>query len=310
MDQNPINSLSSKLTISIAVGFLLFYSLWLTIFIGFRLDHFNFILFLTVAYFSSRVTRKFVLGFVFFWMFWILYDAMRIFPNYMISSVHIVEPYLLEKTLFGISSGGELLTPNEWLAERTNTISDFLSGLFYLTWVPLPMLYCLYLFNTDRRMLLRFSATFLFTNIVGFCIYYAYPAAPPWYVSYYGFVEDFSVPGNAANLLRFDDVIGFPLFSSMYNKNANVFAAIPSLHAAYPVVLLYFANKQKKMWLTILCVVDVVGIWYAAVYSLHHYIIDVLLGLFCAIIAIFVFNLLMKRMKISHLIDKYAELIA
>lgn len=310
MDQNPINSISSRLTISIAVGFLFCYLLWLTAFIGFRIDHFNFILFLVVAYFSSSWTRKFVLGLVFFWIFWILYDAMRIYPNYMVNSIHIAEPYLLEKRLFGIASAGVLLTPNEWLAERTNTISDFLSGIFYLTWVPLPMLYCLYLFITDRKMLLRFSATFLFTNIVGFSIYYLYPAAPPWYVSYHGFVEDLSIPGNAANLLRFDDLIGIPLFSSMYNKNANVFAAIPSLHAAYPVVLLYFASKQKKMWLTILCIADVVGIWYAAVYSLHHYIIDVLLGLFCAIIAIFVFDLIMKRTKTSQLIDKYAELIA
>ena len=96
----------------------------------------------------------------------------------------------------------------------------------------------------------------------------------------------------------------------MYNKNANVFAAIPSLHSAYPVVLTYFAFKKRSQWFKLLCVLDVIGIWYAAVYSMHHYIIDVFLGAFCAIFAIFTFNLILKNSYIRSLIDKYATFIA
>ena len=51
-----------------------------------------------------------------------------------------------------------------------------------------------------------------------------------------------------------------------------------------------------------------IGIWYAAVYSMHHYIIDVILGSFCAIIAIFVFDYVLMKTKIRTLIDKYASI--
>lgn len=310
MGNNPIDNVFSKTTLLIAGGFLIIYLIWLNLVIGFRTDHFNFILVLSILYFATSTTRKMVLGFVFFWIFWFIYDAMRIYPNFNFNDIHILEIYELEKSLFGIKSGGQILTPNEYLVNNTEVVSDFLSGIFYLTWVPLPMMYCIYLFFTDKRMLLIFSATFLLANIIGFTIYYLYPAAPPWYIANFGTEVDFSIPGNAAQLLRFDDIIGYPLFEKMYNKNANVFAAIPSLHSAYPVVLLYFASKKKKWWLTALCIIEVIGIWYAAVYSMHHYIIDVILGAFCAIIAIFAFSLILKKSRFSDLIDKYVTFIA
>jgi len=310
MGENPIDNVFSKLSLSIAGWFLAIYLLWLNLFIGFRLDHLNFILVLVVLYFASATSRKMVISFLFFWIFWFLYDAMRIYPNFNFNDINILEPYYIEKSLFGIQSAEGIITPNEYLAQNANTISDFLSGIFYLTWVPLPMMYCIYLFFSDKRMLLMFSGTFLLANIIGFSIYYLYPAAPPWYVAYYGFKVDFTIPGHAAQFLRFDEIFGYPLFEKMYNKNANVFAALPSLHSAYPVVLLYYASKKKKWWLTLLCVVDVMGIWYAAVYSMHHYIIDVILGAFCAIIAIFAFGLLAKNNRFRNFIDKYVTFIS
>ena len=309
-EENPLNQTFSKTTLSIAGGFLLVYLSWLFFFVGIRTDHLYFILFLIVAYFASTLTRKFILGFIFFWIFWIVYDAMRVYPNFLVNTVHISEPYEIEKYLFGIHFGGEILTPNEYFLKTQNKLSDVLSGIFYLTWVPLPMAYCIYLFFTNKKMLLKFSATFLFANFVGFTIYYLYPAAPPWYVEYHGNALNFDIPGNAAQLLRFDEVIDYPLFANMYNKNANVFAAIPSLHAAYPVVLLYFGIKNRHKWLSILFAIDVLGIWYAAVYSMHHYIIDVILGAFCAIIAIFVFDFILMKTKIRTFIDNYASFIA
>jgi len=309
-ENNPLDRTFSRITLSIAGIFFSVYILWLNLVVGFRTDHFYFILFLFVTYFASAQSRKFVLGFIFFWLFWIIYDTMRIYPNYLVNPIHIIEPYNLEKFLFPIVDGNKILTPNEYFYSHTNKISDLLSGIFYLTWVPLPMIYCFYLFFNNKQMLIKFSGTFLLTNIIGFIIYYSYPAAPPWYVHFHGSATNFDIPGNAANLLRFDSLIDYPLFSNMYNKNANVFAAIPSLHAAYPVVLLYFGLKNKHKWLSLLFAIDVIGIWYAAVYSMHHYIIDVILGSFCAIIAIFAFDYVLMKTKMRTFIDKFAAFIA
>ena len=247
------------------------------------------------------------MSFIFFLLFWVIYDSMRVYPNFLLNDVHILEPYNIEKALFGFTYEGATIIPNEYYVANTNLFFDLLMGIFYLTWVPLPIAYGFYLFFKDREMLLKFSFTFLLTNILGFIVYYSYPAAPPWYYLNHGLVENFNIPGNAANLIRFDTMIGNPLFENMYNKNANVFAAIPSLHAAYPIILFYFGLKKKYFWLSILFFIDIIGIWFAAVYSLHHYIIDLILGGMCAIFAIFVFEIVNKKEGFNVLIKKYVD---
>lgn len=289
---------------------ILAYVIWLFLFVGFRIDHLYFIIFFLFMYLLHPITRSLILSFIFFLLFWIIYDSMRVYPNYLLNDVRIEEPYLLEKSLFALEYNGETYTPNEYFASFPKKIFDFLAGIFYLTWVPLPIGFGIYLFFKDRKMLLKFSFAFLLTNIFGFIIYYSYPAAPPWYHLYYGIQENFNIPGNAANLLRFDQLIGSPIFENMYNKNANVFAAIPSLHAAYPIILFYFGMKKKYFIASIFFFFDIIGIWFSAVYSLHHYIIDLLLGGICSIFAIFVFELLSKNSLFNKLIDKYADFSA
>ena len=51
------------------------------------------------AFYLSEKSRRFVLGFSIFILFWIIYDSMRVLPNYEVSTVHIKEPYDLEKLL-------------------------------------------------------------------------------------------------------------------------------------------------------------------------------------------------------------------
>lgn len=90
-----------------------------------------------------------------------------------------------------------------------------------------------------------------------------------------------------AGLDRFDTLVGFPVFHSIYCNNSNVFAAVPSLHAAYMLVTTIYAVKSRENIITI-CVFAFIcmGIWWTAVYSTHHYIIDVLLGILTTIIAV------------------------
>jgi len=307
---SPINDTFSKATLQIAAGFLILYFAWLSIFVGIRSDHFYFVALLAVGYFASPVSRKFILGFIFFWIFWILYDGMRVYPNYLVNEIHIEDIYNLEKSLFGFDYQGSLVTPNEYFHLNQSKALDLLSGIFYLTWVPLPMAYAVYLFFTDKKTMLEFTACFLFANLVGFVIYYIVPAAPPWYVHFHGFEQNFDIPGNAAQLSNFDEIVGTPIFKNMYNKNANVFAAIPSLHSAYPVVLLYFGLKKRHKIASLIFLIDVLGIWFAAVYSMHHYIIDVILGAFCAIIAIFVFEKVLMKSNFKRLLGRYVNFIS
>jgi hypothetical protein len=294
--------------LKISAFFTMAYLLWTSVVVGLRLDHLQFLGFLLLMVVLHNQTRALAYSFVFFILFWIIYDSMRILPNYEVNPVHIIQPYQFEKEWFGFDFQGMRLTPNEFLRNHAHPAADFLAGLFYLTWVPVPLGLGLYLFYRDKSRLLQFSAAFLFANLLGFVAYYIYPAAPPWYFDLYGDVQRFDIPGHAAQLLRFDQLIGSPLFENMYTRNANVFAAIPSLHAAYPVVTWYYARKAKLHFFSWFVVIDILGIWFAAVYSFHHYVLDVILGAGCAVLAIFLFEVFVLPGKGTKWLGKYQKL--
>ena len=276
---------------------------------GLRAEHVGAMSLLLVSFFANKTTRNITLGFGFFIIYAILYDSLRVWPNYDFNPVHIIEPFNLEKKLFGLNLNGTEVIPGEYLFTYKSDFQSILSGVFYLTWVPIPLLFAFYLYFKNKKLLIDFSFTFLLANLVGFVIYYLYPAAPPWYKLYHGTELNFSILGSAAGLLEFDKLIGSPLFENMYTRNSNVFAAVPSLHAAYPIVLFYFGLKNKVNWMSLVFFIDIIGIWYGAVYSLHHYIIDLLLGSLCAIIAIFVYEKIFNKKGKKTFLDTYTDLI-
>lgn len=246
---------------------------------------------------AIKPTRKFALALMPWLVFACSYDGMRLLPNYEVNPIDTRGIYEAEKSLFGISTTTGTLIPGEWFNLHNCAFADFMAGFFYLCWVPVPLGFAIYLYLKGKHeMYLRFSIAFLFVNLVGFVGYYIHPAAPPWYVLEHGFTPVLNTPGSVAGLARFDSLIGIPVFHSIYCNNSNVFAAVPSLHAAYMLVTTIYAiiSKQNKLTIGIFAFICM-GIWWTAVYSTHHYIIDVLLGILTTIIALTVLDCLIMK---------------
>ena len=174
-------------------------------------------------------------------------------PNYEVNPIDVAGLYHLEKSLFGVMDNGLLVTPCEYFAAHNWPIADVLPESS--TFVGFPFLSCSVFACISRRkekptFVLRWY--FWFVNLIGFAGYYIHPAAPAWYAINYGFEPILNTPGNVAGLGRFDAFFGVTIFDSIYGRNANVFAAVPSLHAAYMVVALVYAIIGKNaggMWL-------------------------------------------------------------
>jgi inositol phosphorylceramide synthase catalytic subunit len=282
-------------TALIATGISLLYLLFSSWLIGYKSDELFLVLLFNTLFYLSGPTRRFILGFTVFIVFWVLFDSMKAFPNYRYHTVHIESIYQLEKNLFGIGVGQGKLTPNEfWLAHQY-TFLDILSGCFYLCWIPLPLAFAGYLFYANKEAFFRFALSFLLVNLVGFVVYYVCPAAPPWYVQQYGFAFNPHTPGNTAGLGRWDAYFHVHVFAGLYAKSSNVFAAMPSLHSAYPLIVLYYGIRYRMRWWNALFALIMVGIWFAAVYASHHYVLDVLAGIGCGIAGISLFNYMMRN---------------
>jgi hypothetical protein len=282
--RTPLTYRSVLKVTAVSAAYLLL-AAWL---IGYKSDQVFLVLLFNTLFYLSGPTRRFILGFSVFIVFWIIFDSMKAFPNYRYNTVHIESLYHAERRLFGVHG----LTPNEYWAAHTNSFLDFLTGVFYLCWIPVPLAFAGYLFYKDKRAFFKFSLTFLLVNLLGFVIYYAYPAAPPWYVQQYGFQFNPHTPGNTAGLGRFDSLLHVQVFAGLYAKSSNVFAAMPSLHASYPLIVLYYGIRTKQGWINLLFGTIMAGIWFAAVYSSHHYVLDVLAGIACGGTGIVLFNYL------------------
>jgi hypothetical protein len=262
-----------------------------------------------LLYYVSAITRKFILGFSIFIIYWIIFDYMKAFPNYNYNTVHIEGLYNFEKHLFGIHYKNQLLTPNEYWRINGFTFLDIMTGIFYLCWVPVPIAFAIYLFFVNRRQFILFLMTFVLVNFLGFIVYYLYPAAPPWYVQYHGFDFQPLTKGNTGGLAKFDAYFNVGIFRSIYSKGSNVFAAMPSLHSSYPVIVVYYALKNRLGLMNIFFFIVMFGIWFSAVYLSHHYVLDVLAGILCAATGITLFNLLMKIKGFSTFIGRYEAFI-
>lgn len=289
---------------------------WLAVtalFVGLRAEHIMLAVLVAVMFFSCSSSRRLAIALLPFLVFGISYDWMNIVPNYEVNTVDTAGLYNTEKRLFGIAAAVGTLTPNEWFALHTNPVADILAGLFYLCWVPVPIIFGLWLYFTGRQKLyLHFALVFLLVNLIGFAGYYIHPATPPWYIASHGFEAIPGTPGEVAGLGAFDSMTGLGIFHGLYARNANVFAAVPSLHSAYTLVaFLYSLHLRKSTGWKVALAVITVGIWTSAVYTSHHYLIDVLLGIACAFAGYLLFEKgLMRIAGFRRFIDRYAAYIS
>lgn len=231
----------------------------------------------------NPTTRRFLRYFFPFILTGVIYDFMRYFYWELVEGhIHVREPYEYEKMFFGINVNGERLTPNEFWQNNTFAILDFMCGFAYITFVA-EYLSCGFILFVKRhyRLLESLGLSFLIVNILGFAVYYIYPAAPPWFITKHGFEPIMRVASDPGGAARFDKLLGTHFFDVMYGQAVDIYGAYPSLHVAYPLLVFWCCLVVKKFripsafFFLLMC--------FSAVYLNHHYIMDVIQGIALAI---------------------------
>ncbi|MCC7386532.1 MAG: phosphatase PAP2 family protein [Deltaproteobacteria bacterium] len=198
-------------------------------------------------------------------------------------SVHVEDLYRAELAWFGVESGGERLTPPQLLGRHLSAPLDLLCGVTYLLYLVETFVFAGLLYFKDQERMSTLTLSFLAVNLAGICTYLLYPAAPPWYVDSYGLGPAvLDAAPSAARAARFDALVGVNVFASFYSRNANIFGAVPSLHCAYPMLVLLCSRPLGKGAVAFAAVFAAL-VGFSAVYLNHHYVIDVVLGVLYAL---------------------------
>src|SRR5262245_42744140 len=219
-----------------------------------------------------------------------VYDWLGLARSFVVArGVHIAGPYLLDKTVFGTGSWGERLSLNELFARHHWAFVDLVTGSAYFSYVYAVIGFAIFLAVVDRTSAgaARTRAlgwTFLGVNVASFLIYLACPVAPPWYVAAHGFGPvDAATAASPAALVRWDALIGVPYFANFYAQASDVFGAMPSMHCAYPMLLLLYARELRRPRLVAALAAFELLMCFSAVYLQHHYVTDVIAGVLCAV---------------------------
>jgi len=177
----------------------------------------------------------------------------------------------VERALFG----GHIPTVDLQRAffNGTAQLHDIMLTLLYVSHFVFPLAFALLLWRRDRRTYYRFVITLMGVSFAAFLTFLVLPVAPPRLAYQYG--EALPVVDVMATVSRSVD---WDLPAWMYrNLIGNPVAAFPSMHAAFPFLVLLFLRERSwrlaLAWLAVTC-----AIWFATVYLGHHYVVDVLGG--------------------------------
>ncbi|MCJ7797575.1 MAG: phosphatase PAP2 family protein [Thermoleophilia bacterium] len=168
---------------------------------------------------------------------------------------------------------------------------DYVFTLTYLLHFTLPLGFALLLWTRDRSSFHRFITALTVLSFAGFLTYLFYPAMPPWLASYNGII-----PPLHDVMVRTTDLFkrgpGLPTLYVIMSPN--MVAAMPSLHAAYPMMVYLYAvavfGKKGHLFLPYVLIV-----WIGIVYTANHWVIDVIAGALYALVVFLGTELFWRR---------------
>jgi len=246
-----------------------------------RWDHVAVAVFATSLSWGPAWARRLLRGVLPLGLVGLTYDAMRFVEHVGVSesTVHVCDLRSVELRWFGIVSGGQRITLHDWLQPRATPWLDVLAAIPYGAFLAVVFGYCIYLFARDFEAQQRFGWAFFALNLIGFTTYHLYPAAPPWYFHRYGCTVDLHAVASAGpNLMRVDGWLGVPYFAGLYGRASDVFGAVPSLHVAYPSLMLATGWRVHGRFGRALLVLFLAWMSCSAVYLDHHWVVDILTG--------------------------------
>jgi inositol phosphorylceramide synthase catalytic subunit len=208
----------------------------------------------------------------------LIYELLRgLFHTYR-GAVHVGDLHAYEARIFSIATADGPRAISDVVSRHTSPWLDALCGTTYFFFLTEVVLAAAYLFFRARPKALELSVGFLLVNLIGWCVWFVYPTAPPWYVDQYGTGPAvLDVISSPAGLSRVDAWLGLPIATTFYSKSANVFGAVPSLHVAYATMVAW-VTAPIRGWARWMAIAFALSMAFSAVYLRHHYVLDVVAG--------------------------------
>jgi inositol phosphorylceramide synthase catalytic subunit len=252
-----------------------------------RSYHWFMLLIIPAAFLAAERCRRFFLDWAPLVAFWLIYDRLRLLQPMLLHRVAVAWPYELERWLFGGLFGGNVPAhaARAWLAAHVDSppgaALSWTLQLVYLSHIFLVPLLFLWLWMRGRADLHqqtrfhRMMRAFAYLNFSAIAVYLLLPVAPPWWVSLYAMAQP---TGELLARMQMSSAMDGRLVTALIHNAAQWFAAVPSLHGAYPVLLVLLALRERRKRLLVGLIVYAIAMWAATVMLNQHYLVDLIAG--------------------------------
>lgn len=157
---------------------------------------------------------------------------------------------------------GSIAALSRWVASH-DALADSLSAYYVVMHFGMAALTLLLLWIQGRHYT-RYAAALIAINVVGFAVFWLYPVAPPRLLG-----------------AGYDDAVrqSLPFAYHAEASAANLYAAVPSLHAAWALwVSAALWQLSRRWWVRVIAVAHSVLTAFTVLATGNHYLFDVLTG--------------------------------
>jgi membrane-associated phospholipid phosphatase len=201
------------------------------------------------------------------------YDYLRGAVSVAPAQAHVLPQIDADKALFGGS------VPTVWLQQHLWTPGhfhwyDYAAWAVYMTHFFVVWVVAAVVWRFSHERFRRYAVLTVTLTLGAFLTYWLYPAQPPW------------LAGDGVTLPVVDRIVpevwgqlGVRTVQSAYEDGSfvNTVAAMPSLHAAYPLMLMLFFWPAGKLVRSLLGFYTL-AMAFTLVYGGEHFVIDILAG--------------------------------
>lgn len=158
---------------------------------------------------------------------------------------------------------------------------DYLAAILYESHFIVFLLVGFVFWLKNREIFRKYYSAILLLSYMAFITFILFPAVPPWMASQMGYIPPLAdISGKVFS--HFPGPLNLPSLYGFFG--ANLVAAVPSVHAAYPWLTFLFVFARARI-LGLLTIPYVLGVWLSVIYLGDHYVFDILAGCLYATVA-------------------------
>jgi hypothetical protein len=227
--------------------------------------------------FSLSDIRGYARGVVLEWLpfigLLIAYDSLRGSAGHLFA-VHYLPQIQADQALFG--GQAPTVSLQHWLWHGHVVWYDVIVWAVYLTHFFATPVLAAVLWKIDRQRFRVFVVLVAVLSFAGLATYALYPAAPPWMAAQAHLISP--VTRIVPLVWQFVGVHSAGSAIEHGYAYANNVAAVPSLHAAFSLLVAITLWPRKHKWLRPLVALYPLAMAFSLVYGAEHYVSDILLG--------------------------------